>query len=81
MFEQVKGALQSYGILGSLTSIGSLFGGLTYLWDIYASIPPELIHDTRVFFTVTVVALIASFVSLVGRWRAVTKIEGILPKK
>lgn len=79
--EKKKGALESWGILGSLFSLGSFTSLFTYFIELYTSIPPELIQDTKVFITVTLFGVISSLISLIGRWRAVTRIEGILPKK
>lgn len=75
---KTKGFFKSWGILGSLGSIGSLLAIFTQFREFYDSIPPELVTDTKMFFSVTVVAFISSIFSLIGRWRATTKIKGIL---
>jgi len=75
---KTKPAIKSVGFWGSISSIGSLLGMLNMLKDAYASIPPELIQETQTFITVTLVALVQQIIALVGRWRATTKISGLL---
>lgn len=75
--ERTKGALKSVGIWGNLSSIGTLLSMLTMLRELYASIPPELVEDTKMFITITLVAVIQQLFALIGRWRAHSKIKGL----
>jgi hypothetical protein len=75
---ETKGALRSLGVLGSLSSIGSLLAAVTFLRETWDSIPPELIEETKYFLTVILVATVQQAMALIGRWRAVTKIRGLL---
>lgn len=81
MEDNKKSAVKSVGIWGSLTSLGSFISIFVYFQEIYRDIPQDLLQDTKVFIFVTCVGTVSSLVSLIGRWRAVTKISGILPKK
>ena len=75
---KTKPAIKSMGVWGSITSIGSLLGMLKMLKDVWASIPPELLAETKTFATVTVVAVVQQCIALVGRWRATKPIKGII---
>jgi hypothetical protein len=75
---KTKPAVKSLGIWGSISSIGTMLGMLGMLKDVWASIPPELITETKTFATVTVVAVVQQLLALIGRWRATTPIKGIL---
>lgn len=73
-----KPAVKSLSIWGNLSSIGTLLALLTSLREFYDSIPPELIEETRYFITVTLIAVVQQLFALIGRWRATTKIKGLL---
>jgi hypothetical protein len=75
---KTKPAVKSLGILGSISSIGTMLGMLGMIKDVWASIPPELIAETKTFATVTVVAVVQQLLALIGRWRATKPIKGIL---
>lgn len=73
-----KPAIKSLGVWGSISSIGTMLGMLSMLKDVWASIPPELLAETKTFATVTVVAVVQQFLALIGRWRATKPIKGII---
>jgi hypothetical protein len=72
--EDSKPAVRSLGVWGSVTSLLSFF---YLLVDALNAIPADLISDTKGF----VIGTIASFLALLGRWKAVVKIDGFLFKK
>ena len=73
-----KPAIKSLGVWGSISSIGTMLGMLSMIKDVWASIPPELVSETKTFVTVTLVAVVQQLVALVGRWRATKPIKGII---
>ena len=73
-----KPAIKSLGVWGSISSIGTMLGMLGMIKDVWASIPPELVSETKTFVTVTLVAVVQQLLALVGRWRATKPIKGII---
>jgi len=69
-FEDTKGALTSAGVTGSIMTVAVTALGVLQYFEV---LPLELLDDTLAL----VIAFVGGVVSLIGRWKAETKIKGL----
>lgn len=71
-----KPAIKSLGVLGTISSMGTMIGLISAVIAWWDSIPPELKDETIAFLTIHGVAFVQQLIGLIGRWRATVPIQG-----